>query len=75
MDRAGIAWVLALAGPLALDAWLLRRGHLTLSAHARHHPYLTTSAVAFFVGHLTGHPRWLRPVDPLHVAGRLLAPR
>lgn len=74
MDRAATVWALALAAPLALDAWLVRHGRSSLSTHARCHPYVTASAVTFFVCHLMGRPRFLKPMDPLRVIGQRLKP-
>lgn len=72
MDRPVVAWGVALALPLAWDAWLVRTGRTSLTCHARHHPWVTCATASYLAAHFAGRPQSLRRFDPLGCAARRL---
>lgn len=75
-ERGAVAWALGLAPLLAWDAWLVRSGRPSLSAHAGAHRGVTAVALGYLGAHLlVGEraPERLRSLDPLHAIGRRLA--
>lgn len=71
MKRAATAWAVALGMPLALDYWLLRQGHKTLSSHAREHKLATAVVLGYFAFHFYGRPS---KFDPLHYLASISRP-
>lgn len=69
MTPTHAAW-LALAGYVAAaDAWLLRKGHASMSALAQRHPVVAAAGCGLLGVHLARAWRY----DPLHLLGLRIA--
>lgn len=65
---ADFVWLGCVAGLLVVDKVLVDRGHRSLSASCRAHPWLTGIGLGVFAAHLLDRlGRW----DPFYVLGRL----